>query len=490
MTSNAVNVADALAHWAQQTPTANAIIEGESTISYAALDRAVWRAAAHFTAEGVRPGQVVGLMVPNSALTLASFYGLARLGATVLPLSVEQPEASCIALLQRFGATAVVGTNAPGEALPLPPDIRWFDDAPHSPDLSLRADGGGRPLKIAFSSGTTGRPKPVLRTHHMSMEIDRHRRQAVPQYASDVFVALLDMGASYGLRPCLRTLEVGATVVVAPAGIGALQFAALVRRCGATQLALTPFHAFALMAECGDATPVLGGIRELILSTANCPHEQRQRIRTRLTPNLIISYGSNEVNILAVAPPALQDRFPDCVGCCVPGIEVEAVDDNDVPLPSGAMGRLRFRAAWFPQGYMDDPEASAKSFRHGWFYPGDVGVLSPEKVINLMGRADDMVNFDGVKIAPLEVEATLQGHPAVIEAALVALPSAVHQQIPVAVVTLRQPATPEELMRFVRDRLGSRGPASVLLADALPKNAMGKVLKQELVQIILARLPK
>ena len=401
------NIADAITHWAQHKPDAPAILEDGRSIGFAPFERAVWRAATACSEFGISADQVVGISLPNSALYLVVFYALARLGATALPLPIGDPAENRRELIRRFGAIAVIGDGAGSSVKSLRPDVAWLDGSACAPDVGLRADGGDRGLKIAFSSGTTGRPKAVLRTHRASMEIDRHRRQAVPQLSDDVFVALLDMGASYGLRPCIRTLEVGGTVVVASKDVGAADFAALIERHGATQLALTPFHVMALMHDVRRAGPMLGGVRELVVSTANCPHALRMEIRRRLTPGLIVSYGSNEVNVLAVADGQLQDRFPDCVGRCVPGIEVEAVDDNDVPVPPGMMGLLRFRAAWFPSGYIDDAAASAKSFRGGWFYPGDMGVLSPEKVIHLKGRADDIINFDGVKIAPLEKEGAL-----------------------------------------------------------------------------------
>lgn len=482
------NVADAITHWARVKPDAAAVIEDGRRVTYAEFERAVWRAAAAWHEAGISAGNVAGVSLPNSVLYLVAFYGLARLGATVLPLPLDEPPQYRAELVRRFGATAVIGDGGDSAVPSLRPDPAWLEGASYRPDPALRVDGGDRALKIAFSSGTTGRAKAVLRTHRASLEIDRHRRLAVPQFANDVFVALLDMAMSYGLRPCLRTLEVGATVVVAAKGIGAADFAALAERSGATQLALTPFHVMALMGVVRKPGPMPPGVRELVVSTANCPHALRRDIRARLSPGLIVSYGSNEVNVLAVADGELQDRFPDCVGRCIPGIDVEAVDERDVPVRAGTMGLLRFRAPWFPAAYIDDAAASARAFRDGWFYPGDMGVLTPDKVIHLKGRADDVINFDGIKIAPLDIEKVLLAHPAVVEAAAFPLPSKLHQQIPVAAVTLRQPASSDELLSFARQRLGTRGPARVVIVRSLPKNAMGKVLKNVLAQTLVAPL--
>lgn len=488
--SGARNVADAIAEWAVRLPGAVALVENGRAIDYAGFDRAIWRAAWMFRHCGIGPGSIVGICLPNSALYLVVFHALARIGAIILPLPKSEPAAHRVALARRFAVTAIVGDTDGYDVRALQPDPAWLDGGSVVEDPGLRAAGGNAPLKIAFSSGTTGTPKAVMRTHHASMEIDRHRRLVVPQGAGDVFVALLEMGVSYGLRPCLRALEVGATVVLAPKEIGAADFAALAAHWRATHLALTPIHVSSLLSLVRESGPLLPHVRELIVSTANTPHALRGQIRQKLTPHLFISYGSNEVSVLALAGASLQDQFPDCVGRPMPGIEVEAVDEKDVPVTVGGLGMLRFRASWFPPGYIDDPQASARHFRGGWFYPGDVGMLADDTVIFLKGRVDEIINYDGVKIAPLDIENALLTHPAVIEAAAFPLHSVLHQQVPVAAVALRQPVEQASLLAFARARLGQRAPAYIMILNALPKNNMGKVIKRDLEQKVAAEIQR
>lgn len=110
------------------------------------------------------------------------------------------------------------------------------------------------------------------------------------------------------------------------------------------------------------------------------------------------------------------------------------------------------------------------------------------EMVFLKGRSDEVMNFDGILVGPAEIESVLARHPAVAEAAAFPVPSPRHQQLPAAAVVLKQPLRMEELLRFCADRLGNRAPQIVFQVDALPRNATGKVLRRELVDIALARL--
>jgi acyl-CoA synthetase (AMP-forming)/AMP-acid ligase II len=166
-----------------------------------------------------------------------------------------------------------------------------------------------------------------------------------------------------------------------------------------------------------DDGPRFPGLRELMLSTTFAPEALRREVRRRMTPNLAIAYGSNEAWYVTRADAAEQIRFPDTVGLPYDGVDIEIVDDRGQALPAGEVGLVRVRGSGFARGYIDDPEATAKAFRDGWYYPGDLGVLSPEGALFLKGRADDMINYDGVKIYPADIEAALLDHPAVAEVA-------------------------------------------------------------------------
>jgi len=162
------------------------------------------------------------------------------------------------------------------------------------------------------------------------------------------------------------------------------------------------------------------------------------------------------------------------------------VDGEGAALPAGAIGELRVRADCMSHEYFGDPVATARHFRDGWYYPGDLASLTRDGILCVHGRADDMMILNSIKIFPAEIERVLEAHPGVKAAAAFAKPSRAHGDIPLAAVELHESATVagEELMARARERLGVRAPRRIIVVDALPRNAAGKILKTELIDLL------
>ena len=482
---DAVNIADALGRWASETPFAPAIVDDDRILHYRDLDRAVWRAASRFVADGTRPGDRIGIsLAGNSALYLVVVYGLARMGAVGMLLPVREPPSVRMALARRFRLAAGVADDdaARVDGLPLlKPSENWLAPGQAPVDPEVRFGGGAAPWMIFFSSGTTAAPKAMERSHadHIPL-FEIGRRQIVGPGGR--FLTLTAFEFSFGLSHAMQTLDGGGTVriVALPIAIDALS--RIIDREDITHLAITPTFARDLLAHFPGEKPRFPGLRNLALCTMAAPETLRREIRRRLTPNLVIYYGTNEAWYLTSADAATQVALPETVGLPHDGVEIQIVDDCDRTLPAGEVGLIRLHAPGLPAGYIDNPEATAKAFRDGWYYPGDLGVLAPEGALFLKGRADDMINYDGVKIYPADIEAALLRHPAVIEAAAFAVTVDGYRQTPVAAVVLRAATPSEDLVAFCQQQLGARAPRGVYAFRALPRTAIGKVLKRELAR--------
>ena len=192
---------------------------------------------------------------------------------------------------------------------------------------------------------------------------------------------------------------------------------------------------------------------------------------------------------MSLLGPGDLEEHGASVGRPVFAVEAEVVDASDGPLAAGETGRLRYRGPGVATGYHGDPEASREAFRDGWFYPGDLAAIDREGFVTLKGRAKDMILRGGVNIYPADIEATLTGHPAVAEAAVVAWPSREFGEEIAAFVRLSAEVDPDELVAFCRERLARyKCPRAVFPVDDLPRNSAGKVLKAELASR-LAPLP-
>jgi long-chain acyl-CoA synthetase len=261
-----------------------------------------------------------------------------------------------------------------------------------------------------------------------------------------------------------------------------------VRRTAITELVLTPSHIHTMLAGWTEPEIAFPDVRRLIVSTAFLHHADRLAVIDRLCPRLFLGLGMNEVGYVTIADADALVRAPDKVGRPVTGKEVEKVDEDDRALPAEAIGALRIRGPNVGEGYLNDPEASRRGFRGGWFHPGDLAWRDGEGHLFLAGRADDRINRGGVKIYPVEIERVLRAHPAVADAAAVGLPWHRTGEVPAAAVVLSAPVEIGALMAWSQERLGpSKAPVRIWALDRLPRNAMGKVPPAELRAILIVR---
>ena len=481
-----MNIADSLTRRADEVPYRVAIVDQHRIVHYRTLDGAVWRAASWLAARGLGPGDRVGFSPSeNAGLWLVAAYALARIGAIFLLLDPLEAPAVRAAIARRLGLVAVLGDGPAIQLDGIPllrPQADWLEPVAVAVEPRLRAEGDDMPMMICLSSGTTGAPKAMFRTHRDHAQLSRMGRSRSGEGPLDRLLALTSFHFTFGLYHPMQTLDGGGTVRIARPPLSFADFCQLVDRENITRLALTPMHAREIMQQLPEDGPRFPAVRDLTLSTTFAPETLRAEVRRRITPNVVIAYGSNEAWYVTRADPADQIRFPDTVGLPFEGVEIQIVDDRDRPLPPNEVGLVRVRGSGFARAYIDDPEATAKAFRDGWYYPGDLGVLAPEGALFLKGRADDLINFDGVKIYPADIEATLLQHAAVAEAAAFPVVVEGYRQIPVATVILRGTATSAELLAFCQERIGPRAPRSVHVLDGFPRNAIGKVLKRELAR--------
>lgn len=486
-----MNIADALSQHASARPYAVAIVEDNQPLHFKTLDALIWAAAAYLRRAGIAPGDIVGMTYAHSALHLVALCALGRIGAVTLALSVSDSRALRTAYAQRFGVQWVVSSDPVASLDNLPIVVMGAADLRQRPAESidgLRFDGGDHPWFIRRTSGTTSEAKGVIFTHNDHL---REMRSRAAFYAGpdDRYLAIIDMNMTFGSAEALRTLQCGGTVVIPKTPMQARDMFEAIDRYAITRLAMTPNYLEALvplLPQDGVRCPTL---RDVTVAGMAIPESSRREVRRRMTPNLRIRYGTNETGAITVADGAMQEKFPETVGAVQPDLELEIVDDHDRPLPRGEIGRIRVRTPWMPSGYLNLPEAANKVFRHGWAYTGDMGVLSPEGMLFLKGRVDDMMNFDGIKIMPTDIEEALLQHPAVVEAAAFPASSQRHQNIPMAAVTVRAAVTPEALLDHCSKLLGLRAPVLVAIEPSLPKNEMGKIVKRELAARLANELP-
>jgi acyl-CoA synthetase (AMP-forming)/AMP-acid ligase II len=303
-------------------------------------------------------------------------------------------------------------------------------------------------------------------------------------------MSLVPFGFNLGLRWALRALWDGATVVVlSPKMANAPGVFETADRHGVTVIMATPRHLSLLLDGFKDDGLRLPHLRCLAVTSAALSEPVFAGVRRRISPNILLIYGTNETWCIAAATADLVERHPGTVGYLTENVALEIVDKQSlVPLPPGMLGEVRVRTPGMTDGYIDNPEADAKHFQDGWFYPGDAGLIDSDGLVYLKGRSDEVLNFDGILVGPQDIENVALQFPGISEAAAFGVPSATRGDLPFLAVVGDEAMDAQALLAHCRTRLGSRAPVRILQVDALPRNALGKVLRRELARLALKNI--
>jgi acyl-coenzyme A synthetase/AMP-(fatty) acid ligase len=485
-----VNIIEPIARYARVAPDAPAIIAGQRTLTYGALMRDVAVASTRLAQEGVRRGDVVGIVAKGLAGHVLATLAIARIGAVSAPFG-HMPAQDMSYFAQVLGADVVVYNDA---------DAPRIEASGIRKQLSLSALVSARPetvvpqvrcdpddlFRFAFSSGTTGRQKPVKFTHG-NMTLRTHLTRTVfPTAPGQRIMVGLPVGLHFSLGYILLGLLWGGTLV--DRGDSFEATAEAIRTHKVNLLLTSPGNAVGLakLAQAGaaHATPS-PDLQALCIGGARVAPTLQALLRQYVCPNLYINYGMTEGGgVIAQADTALLQSNPASAGRLMPWVEVEPVDDSGNPLPPGSYGRLRLRSPCLADGYIGvDPEGT-EAFRDGWFYSGDVGTVTEDGLVFLRGRAD-VLNVGGTKVSAEAVEAVIAEDPAILECAALTMLDRMQQPQLVAIVVSPQGFDADALRQRCAKSLGpTLAPKVVITADSLPHNPAGKIQRQELPALV------
>lgn len=483
-----MNIADLLSERATYAPDSPAIVDGPLILTAGEFDRLVRRLADLFRSEGLGAA-VVGLRIQDTLLHLAALLAAARIGAISVPVSTgEADKASVHDILQRVGATKLVSDSM---------QTLWPDSLLLSREsvfaVSRRvdavADAGMQAAAVApnglllykTSSGTTGAPKIVGETHS-GFALSLHREIACIGYpAGERFMTPLAVRLDGPRRRSLACLFAGGTVVVPPQRKDGASLVEAIRSQRVGHFASVASHAQAMMAaqQASKSGPL--ELRVFRLSAGPTSPHLHAAIRAALTPNVWTSYGCSELGPMTVADPARLATDPSTVGIPMEGVEVEIADREGRSVAAGTAGGVRIRVAGMPERYHDSIASGSARFEAGWFYPGDVGMMTATGLRHL-GRADDLMIFDGINIFPAEVEAAMCAHEAVDDCVAFPVSHPVVHHLPICAVSLRAgvAVSEKELLHHGLVRLLQRRPRRVVVLAKIPRNEHGKPIRSEL----------
>ncbi|MFE1438148.1 FadD3 family acyl-CoA ligase [Streptomyces sp. NPDC058739] len=498
---------------------------GRVRVTYAGLGARVERAAAACLAQGVRPGDRVGIWAPNSLDWITAALGAVSAGAVLVPLNTRFKGAEAADVLRRSGARLlfVTGTflgtsyvaslrRAAGEgdaAGPLPglPALRaavvLSEDAPRSfltwKDFLASGEGvaaevvrsvrvpGTAASDIVFTSGTTGRPKGALITHAQSLRAYDTWAELAGLRRGDRYLIVNPFFHTFGYKAgVLACLTRGATMIPQPV-FGAETALANVAAERVTVLPGPPTLFESLLDHPARRDHDLSSLRLVVTGAAVVPLSLVERLRADLgVETVLTAYGLSEAS--GFVTMCRRGDPPEVVaatsGRAIPGVEVRVVSPDGTGLPPGSPGEVLVRGFNVMRGYYEDPAATAEVLApDGWLRTGDVGVLDAAGNLRITDRLKDMYIVGGFNAYPAEIERLLAAHPDVAEVAVVGVPDPRLGETGKAYVVRRPGSslTADDLIAWSRREMANfKVPRWVEFVPDLPRNATGKVVKGDL----------
>jgi long-chain acyl-CoA synthetase len=443
------------------------------------------------------PGQRVALILPNSAAFVAAFFGIARVGGVVAPLSPRYRTQEILHYLNDLDATAVVGDfRFLQRARDLLPALKRtpavLDVSGQAARLIERGQGPGQalrsgtspPLLQQYTSGSTGVPKRIVRSHASVLAELEALRRTFDLSERDRFLGAAPFSHVNGLvRTMLTAMTVGAALYTVE------EFRRREILDVLTRERITFFGGVPPMFVILSQTPVRGdedlsALRVVFSSSAPLLPADNRQFHERFGVWIRQLYGSTETGTISVSRRPDPEECLESVGTPLDGVRVEVVDDSGTRLPPDHEGELVIASPFAAAEYLDNPIATAESFRHGRYFSGDLGRKSRAGDLILTGRRKLFLNRGGFKVNPYEVEAVIKQYPKVAAVAVFGVPGRHGDDIVCCCIVPSARCTTQEILAHCSERLAEfKIPARVEFREALPTTPSGKILRTQLSSV-------
>ncbi len=467
-----------------------AIYEKGAAHSYAQMRQKVDRYRNYLYSIGVRPGDNVALFAKNSAEFLFSYMAIAGLKGLVAPVNTMLTPREIAFILNDAQVKHIITDRVldlsgqfTNSNMPVQISIAGLEkeaaanSCPQAPSIDIRDDD---PCVILYTSGTTGQPKGALLSHGNLTSNAMAFSQATESGPGDNILCVLPMFHSFGWTCCIGTaLYNGASVTIVE-NFSPKEVIATIRDAGVTMVMGVPamYNFYTSLAKPGD----LAGVRLFASGGASLPLEILEKFHEKTKKHVIEGYGLSETSPVVAFNPISRTKPGSC-GLPVRDIKIKIVDSGGMELGDGEIGELLVQGPNVMIGYYNLPAETAETLRSGWLYTGDLAYRDEDGYIFIVDRKKDLIIVSGLNVYPREVEEILYQYPAVKEAAAIGVPDRSRGESVRAYIALKDGMIldKKDLMAFLKTNLAQfKIPREIVVIEELPKNATGKILKNEL----------
>jgi long-chain acyl-CoA synthetase len=528
---------DVVSDTVRQRPDHTALIFKGRRLSYFDLEKLSDAFANALVEQGVKRGDRVALLLPNSPQSIITQLGVWKAGGIAAPINplytehelerlLDECGAETAVVLTRFynkikslqrhtGVKRVIATNIKeylppflrflftlfkekkeGHRVQLQPSDIWLNDLLQQyagfprPDVKISPDD---PALLLFSGGTTGEPKGAIGTHRSLLMSGMQLRiwfSTVIAEWDDVMMLTIPLFHVYGNAGLLTPGLVGRNpLAIVPDPRDLDDLIATVKKVRPALLPGVPTLFIALLnhpdVQAGKID--FKSIKLCVSGGAPLLAELKSRFESLTGGRMVEGYGLTESMMAAVITPLRGSYKPGSVGTPLPDVEVRIgdMDTGEGSLPPGNIGEILIRAPQLMRSYWQHPAETRETIRDGWLYTGDIGYLDEDGYLFIVDRKKDVIKPSGFQVWPREVEEVIASHPAVSEVGVGGVPDQYQGEAVKAWIVLRpgQRATADEIRAFCRKKLaGYKVPRQIEFVESLPKTIIGKVLRRALVE--------
>lgn len=485
-----MNITDLITIQSKERAKKSAVKLYGRSISYRYLEQLILRMTVSLHTQGVREGDVIAHVFSDELSLLISMCAVNRLGGTVFSLPINTPSLYLKEKLHSINANLIVTdvqNLCVNDIKTCVYQIEMIEKLPETMDNTLRSIHPRTPCLIIEGSGSTGKPKLIPVSHEQLFYRVKQNGENLSFNETHNIGTLSHVNFFVGkLRFWNAMLSGGSFCILNHLSLPQLMIA---KKLNVNVLYVSVFHMEMILKKLQpNVKDFFSTLNILAISASTVTESLRRRVRSLLTPNLYVLYGTNEITPLSTVFPHMQLQQPMSVGFPVKDVDIEIVDENDIVLPANHIGNIRVKSKGMVSHYLNDINATQKAFRDGWFYPGDLGKFAHNGELIYCGRSDHMMIMNGINIYPAEIEEVISQHPYVLDATVIPMKHPIHQDIPVCAVTIVQDSeiTSKDLMCFCYEKLSFRAPKEVVILENIPRNNQGKLIRDELVKILAA----
>ena len=474
----------------------DAVTEGTASVTYGGLAQRARSFASYLMSRGIGKGDRVAIFLPNSIEFVTAIFGISFAGGVSVPINSSFKTDEVAFYLEHSGAKLLVtsdnlmkialaassGKRAKVESIKGEGAVWRFQEQFSGEGVDVWTSGPEDEAIYLYSTGSTGQPKRVARTHFNLWALAENHTDTVGWTEEDRILFAVPISHTYAFGNYISSVKTGSHAVVVPE-FNRNNVLETLERERITVFPAVPVMLDVLSRTHTDTPKDLTSLRLVISAGAPLQEHTFLKFHEKFSVYPRQLYGSTETGVIAInlcSSDEIERRF-NSVGRPVRNVIVKVFDEGGSETPAEAEGEIAVKSPSMTSGYYGLPQETKRVFKNGYYFTGDLGFIDAAGYIYIKGRKKFLINVGGFKVDPEEVENILSKHPDVLEAAVLGITDKGGNERVKAVVVTRQRIQVKEILEFCSEKIAEyKLPSVVEFRSELPRSPAGKILRERL----------